>query len=403
MAIERGPRPGRQRLEAVVVGRLTDAHVEAQLTPGHQLVQKRLGRRGDAPPSLAGAQGPGARRPEPSLARHQPREHLPRRDVAEVQERGEAAAGVELNLVAFRGVAREVAFEKGLEQSSGGQRPAPHLCWTHGVVDWQPFEAHLPVEQCVRGRPIARRDSVQHRRRHIRKTVQRLGQRRSRHAGPERTLQMATEGIGGGEHPTGWLAHRQQPVAVDGLDCNVESRRRAGGHRRQHERGVVVGHHHARPRGQGVEQAHAGVWRGLDPGEICDATAAGQRGTRVRHPVEDEPVQAIAGPPVVEPQRLVDDQGHSELGRPFDGPLEREAPAGPACRDHPIEDPVAAGANRRVVEGANAYGGDARRHRKGPETSGTRTLSYEGRAVTPAKEPRPLCILNISSRRCAKS
>ncbi len=214
---------------------------------------------------------------------------------------------------------------------------------------------------------------------------------------------MPTEGVRSREDPTGWLAHRQQAVAVDGLDRNVESRRRAGGHRRQHERGVVVGDHHARPRGQGVEQAHAGARRGLDPREIRDAPAPGQRGTRVGHPVEDEPVQPVAGPPVVEAQRLVDDQGHAELGRPLDGPLEREVPAGAPCGDHPVQDPVAAGANRGVVEGANANGRDARRHRRGPETLGTRTLSYEGRAVTPVKEPRPLCTLNISSRRCAKS
>src|SRR4051812_25878188 len=120
MRFERVARPAGQRLIAVVVHAVC-AEVEAELTPGDELVQPGLGRRAHAPPAFASA----TRFPEslraPLLAQCKSREDFVRADVAEVQIGREPAGAVDLRLVAIVRVSIEAPVEEGLQ--------APQRCY----------------------------------------------------------------------------------------------------------------------------------------------------------------------------------------------------------------------------------------------------------------------------------
>ena len=80
--------------------------------------------------------------------------------------------------------------------------------------------------------------------------------------------------------------------------------------------------------------------RWLDVGVVERARPAACRGRR-RHAVQHEAVQPIAGPRVVDVERLEDDQRLAEFDAMLDGTLQREIPARPPRRDHPVEDEIA--------------------------------------------------------------
>ena len=66
----------------------------------------------------------------------------------------------------------------------------------------------------------------------------------------------------------------------------------------------------------------------------------------------------IVGGRVVDVERLEDDQRLAELDAVLDGALQREIPARPPRRDHPVENVSAGRMIEALVEYADAAGGD---------------------------------------------
>ncbi|MGC4113951.1 MAG: hypothetical protein QM765_04695 [Myxococcales bacterium] len=116
---ERGERPARQGLEiagVVAVG----AEVEAQLAPDHELVQEGLAVLVEPPPAArAAARLAVERLLRPARALGELGEDLVRREVPEVEVRGQAARDVGVGVVVLVRVARELAVEKGGELARG--------------------------------------------------------------------------------------------------------------------------------------------------------------------------------------------------------------------------------------------------------------------------------------------
>ena len=72
-----------------------------------------------------------------------------------------------------------------------------------------------------------------------------------------------------------------------------------------------------------------------------------------RHPVQDEAVETLAGPGVVNPQRFENEQRSAEAPGPLGGALETVVEPGAASRCHPIDDVGCIGADLTCVLGKN--------------------------------------------------
>ena len=141
-------------------------------------------------------------------------------------------------------------------------------------------------------------------------------------------------------------AHRQQAVAVHGLEPAVQSCRGGREHARQEERRVVVGDDDRGVGGKPPEEALAGVRLRLDVGEVRHSQPPG-RSAMLGHALQHEGMQAVAGPRVAHAQRLEDEQGQIEIARPPRRLLQGEVVLEPPGRNHPVED-VSCGRSRRV-------------------------------------------------------
>lgn len=108
-------------------GRVLRKGVEPQLAPRDELIQKRLGARSGAPPAFTRSASLRAQFPRrPALPRHDRREDVMRRDVAEVEVRGESAGRAVLQLRVVASVARQPGVQKLLEAPRRFCRPASH-------------------------------------------------------------------------------------------------------------------------------------------------------------------------------------------------------------------------------------------------------------------------------------
>ena len=142
----------------------------------------------------------------------------------------------------------------------------------------------------------------------------------------------------------------------------LETDRRRGGRRAHHSRqkkaGKVVGHHSARAPGQGLEQPLARAVMLLHIGEV-EGRMVCEPPVVLRHAVQHEAMDPIAGPPVAAAQRLEDHEGLAETPRPFHGTVQREVVRQAPVGDHPIEDVVAIAGDRCVVDGSDPQLRDA--------------------------------------------
>ena len=115
---------------------------------------------------------------------------------------------------------------------------------------------------------------------------------------------------------------------------------------------VIVGHDEAGPPGEPFQQAVARVFGGGHEGPVRDAES-GRCSAMKGHAFEEEAVRAGAGPGVVVPQSLVDDQGLADLAgaerRVVERVVVREAPE----RLHPVQDVVAAAVDGPLVRAAD--------------------------------------------------
>jgi hypothetical protein len=92
----------------------------------------------------------------------------------------------------------------------------------------------------------------------------------------------------------------------------------------------MVGDNHRCVGGEGLEQATAGAGHGLDIGEVADTPVLEADGV-VRHPIEDESVESIAGPGIVGTERFENQEGQTEVPGPLGGALEAEVEPTPPC------------------------------------------------------------------------
>jgi hypothetical protein len=169
------------------------------------------------------------------------------------------------------------------------------------------------------------------------------------------------------EQPVG-DAHRQQPVAVDGLEPDRHLDRGGREHARQEEGRIVVRDDHTRPRRERREQPLARAGLGLDVGQVADPIPR-KGGAVLRHALQHEGVQPVARVAIAAPQRLEHAERSIEFARQFRGALQREVRARPARRDHPVHDELAIAAERTVVGGPQAGGGNRGTQRGHPGVS----------------------------------
>lgn len=115
-------------------------------------------------------------------------------------------------------------------------------------------------------------------------------------------------------------AERQETVAVDRFDAHRRLTRGRVEHPRKEGARELVGHDGDRPCGEGGEKTAPGARLGFDVRVVRDA-GRGEARRLVGHPVEDEPVQTVAGVPVPAAQGLEDEERTSVLACQRDGPL----------------------------------------------------------------------------------
>ena len=190
----------------------------------------------------------------------------------------------------------------------------------------------------------------------------------------EYALHVPAEGVGGREHLSG-VAHRQQAVAIHRFHQDRQLSRRCRLNGRHHEGGVVVGDDHARRCRERPQQALTCAGRLFNPRQVGDSRATRERALVVGHPVEHEAMESIAGPLVVQPERLEYHQRPAQLARPLNRALQAKVVSRPARGDHPVKNPGAERVWRRLVDQSDAGRGNAGRHSilpilRGPGESG---------------------------------
>lgn len=169
-------------------------------------------------------------------------------------------------------------------------------------------------------------------------------------------LQVHSEAVRRGEDARGGV-HGEQPVGVHHLEAHVEASGGRSLHARHEEARPIVAHHHAGPRRKCFQKALAvagpllGVW---EVGHVGPFKAP----RIVRHALEEEGVQAVAGERVVHAQGFEDDQRLLEVPRVLDRPVQREVGLGPPERRHPVEDEVTPASDGVGGERSDADGWD---------------------------------------------
>ncbi len=222
-----------------------------------------------------------------------------------------------------------------------------HGRWRHRVVDGQGRQA---AGVAASSASVAAGHVLQHlgcdRGGAARQRLERTPHRELRQLRRQCLLHVAAERVRG-RVDGARRAHRQQAVAVHGLEPAVQACRRGGEHAWQEEGRVVVGDDDRGVCGKTPEQALAGVRPRLDVGEVRHAQPPGS-GPMLGHALQHEGMQAVAGPGVADAQRLEDQQGQVEIAAPTMPPV-----AGRSC-------PRAAGprssSRGRIVRAARRVG-----------------------------------------------
>ncbi len=354
MLLQGGPRPRGQRCVRGVP-RLVRAVIEPQLPPGDQLVQERLRARAHPPPPAAAAARAGIHRHRRPLRPLQHSVHdLVGREVTEVEVRREPTGRIRLRVVAPLPVARQPLRHEPVEHPAARPGAAASLDRRHLVVDREGGERR-PIPQAGHvgsgpalpdggGHPPGRRQPLAREGADPRSPAQLLRQP---------LVQVPPEVMRAGEGAAG-RAHRQHAVGVHRLQQHAQLRAGAPQHARMKERRIVVGHDHGcLPRQRGEEPLPR-TGRRLDVRIVGEARSAGPA-RMLEHPIQDEPVQPVAGPGVAAPQRLEHDQRLPQRDAPVDGAVEGEVPGEPAGRHHPIHHRRLGRIDRPTVHGAHPF------------------------------------------------
>ena len=306
------PRAASESKSCAASGR-RDEHVEAQLPPGHELVEEGLGLAGSCPripPAFRAS--PGRAGPASSASRRdQGPEDLVGRDVAEVEPGREAARAVGVGVAALD-VAREALGEEGAEDRAS--RDAPAACIGDGRRRRGRWEGRasapgLPPRSLRRGPRPARGHLVGHRRAPPtpRASSGSVDGKAGSRSGQLR-LEEPAEGVGGGEGG-GREPHREEavrrPPPRPGPGAAPPRRPPCAGRKKKGESSVTTTQARA---ASAARRPAPGARRGLDVGVVGDA-GVGVGPRAVGHPLEDEGVEPVAGVRVAGAQRLEDQDG----------------------------------------------------------------------------------------------
>jgi hypothetical protein len=99
-------------------------------------------------------------------------------------------------------------------------------------------------------------------------------------------------------------ADREQTVAIDRFEADVEPSAGGGHHPRKEEAREVVGHHDCCVSYKGLQQTPACARAGLDVAEIGNAGPSLERSPVVVHSRQHELVKTVGGPRMVCAERL---------------------------------------------------------------------------------------------------
>jgi hypothetical protein len=301
-----------QRLPTAVV-RAFVADVEAELAPGNELVEKRLGIIARAPPSRAPAV---CRRYDilgrPALATHDLEKNFVRRDMAEMKVGGKATRDLGLGPVPLVAVEAETTVEEAAQGGFGGQRSSTNRSDSDGVIDRQRRQRVTFSSQHGLGcgwPPPSRGSRKGGRRRQI--LGERVLERNRRKVVEEVLLEKPPKRVRSRELAVGGR-HRQHAIAVDGLEENRDFRGGGGHHRGEEERRIVVGDDNCRIGSKGLQEPVSGTVIRLYVWYVGDV-APFKRGRRIGHAVDDEPVEPVARPRIVATEGLENHQRETEI------------------------------------------------------------------------------------------
>ena len=146
---------------------------------------------------------------------------------------------------------------------------------------------------------------------------------------------------------------RYDAVRIDSLDPHRHLPCGRVQHPRQKKCRIPVRDDQAGIPAKGGDEAPTCAWCVFDIGVIEERPVGESSGIR-SHAVEDEAMQAIAGPPVVAPECLQHDQRPLQFGGDFDRTLEAEVGPRPARHRHPVEHVGSGRPDGSAVEGTDS-------------------------------------------------
>ena len=278
-------------------------------------------------------------------------------DVPEMQVRRKLAGGASLKVGAAFVVAGEATLDEGLQLGKASDGTTTFTGGRHRGIDGQRFQVELlPGDQRWRqiGPPLFELGRQCWRRLQP-APFEGIRGRPFEQVGHQGFLQVSPEIDGAAEGALGRI-NRIKPIAVDLLEPHLQTGPGGRHHPRQEKTGEFVGDDQRRPFGEFFEQAPAFPLLALQVG-VIKGGAAGELAGVVRHAVQHETVQPLAGPGIGEAQGFEYQQTFAQLLRAVFGVFERKVRRHPALGDHPVEDVVAIRAQRGEVDGANTQAG----------------------------------------------
>ena len=154
--------------------------------------------------------------------------------------------------------------------------------------------------------------------------------------------------VGGSTRRRAEERQRHDAVAVHREHRGIRRTNQPGALSGYGKRRIVVAHHEHRAARKLRHQLSVERLFALDVGPVVDAERRRARPV-VGHALQDEGVQALAGPGIAKPQPFVDDERLAELGRAARRVVERVAALEPAAHLHPVKDVVGRAPQRHVV------------------------------------------------------
>jgi hypothetical protein len=232
--------------------------------------------------------------------------------MTEMKVGGKAAGDLGLGPVPLVAVEAETTVEKAAQGGSGGQRSSTNSSDRDRVIYRQLRQrVTVPSQQCLRccgpfpgygGWKRARPWKIFSQRileRYRGKVVEEVLLEK-----PPKGVRRCKLAVGGG--------HRQQPIAVDGLEENRELRGGSRHHGWKEERRILVGHHHCRICGKRFEQPSTSAVTRLHIWQV-GYVATFKRDCSIGHAVRNKAVEPVVRPRIGAAETFENYQRETEM------------------------------------------------------------------------------------------